>query len=161
MAKRSALPIVLALGSALGLSAATIGDTQAPAELKTERDVQNLCETALSYVVSGDLEQCIAVLRPYATSISREDVDSLENQLKGQATTIKNSYGDPIGYVLISMENLKDTILKGVYVVKYERHLIRWSFIFYKPYSSWILDYFNYDDAIEALFGPKVAAPVR
>ena len=66
-----------------------------------------------------------------------------------------------IGYVLISRENIKDTILKRVYVVKYERHLIRWSFIFYKPYSSWILDYFNYDDAIEALFGPKVATPAR
>ena len=151
----------LILGSTLLLAGATLPDSQTPPALKTERDVQSLCENALSHVVEGDLAQGVATLRPYATSISKEDVDSLENQLLGQEGTIKQSYGDAIGYLLISRENLKDAILKLVYVVKYERHLIRWSFIFYKPYDSWILDYFNYDDDIEALFGPKATAPAK
>ena len=159
MAKQSRLVTVLALGSTMFLTGATFSESQAPPTLRTERDVQNLCENALSHVVNGDLETGIAALRPYATSISKEDVDSLENHLLGQETTIRESYGDAIGYVLITKENVKDTILKTVYVVKYERHLIRWTFIFYKPYDSWILDYFNYDDRIDALFSPAPTIP--
>jgi len=151
----------LILGAAVLLTGATSPDSQAPPALRTEKDVQSLCENALSHIVNGDLAEGVATLRPYATNISKDDVDSLENQLLGQEGTIRQSYGDAIGSVLISRENLKDTILKVVYVVKYERHLIRWSFIFYKPYDSWILDYFNYDDDIEALFGPKAPAPAK
>ena len=145
------------------LAAATLSESQVPPALRTERDVQNLCENVLSQVVNGELEKGIATLRPYAIGISKEDMDSLENQFLGQEGTIRESYGDPIGYVLISKENLKDTILKTVYVVKYERHLIRWTFIFYKPYDSWVLDYFNYDDRIDALFAPvpKIATPAK
>ena len=162
MAKKGLLVPFLMVAASMMLPAATLSGSQAPA-LRTEGDVENLCENALSHIVDGDLEQGIATLRPYAMSISKEDVDSLENQLVSQAATIKDSYGDPIGFVLISKDNLKDTILKAVYVVKYERHLIRWTFIFYKPYDSWILDYFNYDDSIEALFAttPKVPTPAK
>ncbi len=161
MAKRTAVSLFLMLGSCLLLAGATLSDSKTPLTLRTEGDVTNLCENALSHIVDGDPAKGISTLRPYATSISTEDVDSLENQLTGQAETIKKSYGDAIGFVLVSMENLKDTILKAVYVVKYERHLIRWTFIFYKPYDSWILDYFNYDDRIEALFSPKASEPSR
>lgn len=160
-AKRLPVLVALVLGAGGLLTAATAADSQTPPPLRTERDVQNLCENALSLIVEGDVGKGIGTLRPYATGISKDDVDVLESHLEGQAVTIKDSFGDPLGYVLISKENLKDTILKAVYVVKYERHLIRWSFIFYKPYDSWILDYFNYDDSIEALFAPKAPGPAR
>jgi len=160
MAKR--LPLaVLFLGSCLLLPAANKTDSQAAPPLHTEGDITDLCENALSHIVDGDVAKGIAALRPYASSISKSDMDSLENQLLGQADTIKESYGDPIGYVLVSMVDLKDTVLRAVYVVKYERHLIRWTFIFYKPYDSWILDFFNYDDSVEDLFGPRVPAPAK
>jgi hypothetical protein len=155
------LGLILVPGSTPLLSAATLSDPKTPAALRTEADVLNLCENALSNIVNGEMAKGIAMLRPYALSISKEDVDSLENQLVGQAVTIQASYGDAIGFVLISKENLKDTILKAVYVVKYERHLIRWTFIFYKPYDSWILDYFNYDDSIADLFAPRPPAPAK
>jgi hypothetical protein len=161
MAGRAPFLAAALLGVLLLLLAASLSDSQAPAPLHTEKDVQNLCENALSHIVNGDVEEAIAALRPYATNISKDDVDSLENHLLGQESTIRDNYGVPIGYVLISRENLMDTILKAVYVVKYERHLIRWSFIFYKPYDSWILDYFNYDDSIEDLFAPRASAPTR
>ncbi len=153
-------PFLIGLAPALALLAAVaLADSQTLPALHTEKDVQNLCENALSHIVNGDVAQAITTLRPYATSISKDDVDSLESHLLGQASTIRESYGDAIGYVLISKENLKDTLLKEVYIVKYERHLIRWSFIFYKPYDAWILDFFNYDDSVEDLFAPKSQAP--
>lgn len=161
MAKRILFTALLVLGSCLFAAGSTLSDSKTSPALRTERDVRNLCENALSHIVEGDPAQGISMLRPYATGISKEDVDSLENQLLGQAGTIKQSYGEAIGYVLISEEDLSDTILKAVYVVKYERHLIRWTFIFYKPYDSWILDYFNYDDRIEALFSPKASEPSK
>jgi hypothetical protein len=160
MPRRCLLP-VLFLASCLLLPAANKSDTQGAPALRTEGDITDLCENALSHIVDGDIAKGIAALRPYALSISKSDMDSLENQLLGQADTIRESYGDPIGYVLISKANLKDTVLRVVYVVKYERHLIRWTFIFYKPYDSWILDFFNYDDSIEDLFGPRSPAPAK
>lgn len=123
--------------------------------LKSDGDVQALCEEALSYIQAGAFVQGVAILRPYALAISTEDVNSLEKQLEEQAPTVRKNYGDAIGYLFISKENLKDTVLKLVYLMKYEKHIIRWSFIFYKPIDSWVLDYFNYDDSIEALFGPR------
>jgi hypothetical protein len=160
MRKGRLLPALI-LGSALLLTGANRSAPQTPPALRTEGDIQDLCENALSHIVDGDVAQGIAILRPYALSISKSDMDSLEGQLLGQADTIKESYGDPIGYVLISRVNLKDTVLKTVYVVKYERHLIRWTFIFYKPSDSWILDFFNYDDSIEDLFAPRTPAPAK
>ncbi|HVO38067.1 MAG TPA: hypothetical protein VMV03_03465 [Spirochaetia bacterium] len=133
--------------------------SQRAAPLRTDRDIQALCEETLANVVAGDVSRGIGALRPYATGISVEDVDSLETQIRGQAATITKNYGDPLGFMFISGENLRDTVIRLVYIVKYQKHMIRWSFIFYKPVDSWILDYVNYDDSVEALFGPKSPPP--
>jgi hypothetical protein len=133
--------------------------SQRAAPLRSDRDIQTLCEETLANVVAGDVSRGIGALRPYATGISVEDVDSLETQLRAQAATITKNYGDPLGFAFISGENLRDTVMRLVYIVKYQRHMIRWSFIFYKPVDSWILDYVNYDDSVEALFGLKGSPP--
>ncbi len=129
--------------------------------LRSESDVQDLCDRALSNIVNGDISQGIGVLRPYATSISKEDVDALEAQITGQTPTIQKNYGQPLGYLLISKDNLRDTVMRMTYIVKYQKHLIRWNFIFYKPVDSWVLDYFNYDDSIDALFGSRSPSPAN
>lgn len=138
---------------------ALLAFSQRAAPLRTDRDIQALCEETLANIVAGDVSRGVGLLRPYATGISVEDVDSLETQLRGQAATITKNYGDPLGFVFISGESLRDTVMRLVYIVKYQKHMIRWSFIFYKPVDSWILDYVNYDDSVEALFGIKSPPP--
>ena len=39
-----------------------------------------------------------------------------------------------------------------IYVSKYEKHAMRWLFYLYKSKDGWVINTFNFDDQIQALF---------
>jgi hypothetical protein len=72
-----------------------------------------------------------------------------------------DDYGTAFGYLreqpnCICAENFAelagDFILKLVYVVRREKHIIRWQFIYYKAAADWKLDAISFDDDIGGVF---------
>lgn len=72
-----------------------------------------------------------------------EQKDSI-NSLKAQLNNIVKLLGKYQGYELIETKKIKDSYLIQIYLVKFERQPLRYTFVFYKPNTAWQLQNFEY-----------------
>jgi hypothetical protein len=54
--------------------------------------------------------------------------------------------------IKISEKTVGKSLLQIVQIQKFEKHIMRWRFIFYNPGGKWVLSTFNFDDKIQSLF---------
>lgn len=138
------LLIVLILSFSLNVVADDLGFSK-------QEQTRDFCENFLSFMVEEEIERAFDLVEnEWPFSIS--EIQNLESSTIKQLNSVKSRYGEIVGYELIEEEKIKDSFIKYTYVMKYEKHIIRWKFIFYKPESSWILNTFNFDDSINKLF---------
>jgi hypothetical protein len=64
---------------------------------------------------------------------------------------VANRFGNIIGTDFIK-DDIKDYVIRKIYVIRFEKHMIRVLFTFYKNDKSWILNGFKWDDKIDELF---------
>jgi hypothetical protein len=73
--------------------------------------------------------------------------DQLDN-LKNKLDSTRRFIGNYKGKVLITEKDASSDLVLLTYLVKHEKQPIRFSFIFYKPDTEWVLFKFQYDDQI-------------
>ncbi len=64
---------------------------------------------------------------------------------------VKPRFGKTLSYFFFDQKNVKDTFVKLTYVIKYENHVTRWIFIYYRADNMWQLNNFKWDDKIGEL----------
>jgi len=69
--------------------------------------------------------------------------------LKTKLDSLRQSVGNYLGKDLIIQKNASTSMVFYSYLVKNEIQPIRFTFIFYKPQTEWVLYRFKYDDAME------------
>ena len=117
----------------------------------TEEDAKAKVEEFMKLVGVDELDEAFQVLKPYWIFPENEWTE-LQIDTSQQMAMIEPRFGQTIGYDFVRAEVVGDTVLRLIYIQKRERHLLRWRFIFYKPYDRWILNACLWDDEIEALF---------
>jgi hypothetical protein len=75
-------------------------------------------------------------------------VENLISQIQNSV----NIYGKVTGNIYVDSINIGDSLCKASYISKHVNYPLRWSFIFYKSTSSWVLINIEFDDNVEALF---------
>jgi hypothetical protein len=68
------------------------------------------------------------------------------NNLKGKLDSVNLLLGKFTGAVKITEKDVSKDLVLVSYLVKYTKQPIRFTFIFYKPETSWVLYQFLYDD---------------
>ena len=68
--------------------------------------------------------------------------------LSSKLLTTKNLLGDYHGHNSIVTKDLDERIKLYSYILYYEKHPLRFNFIFYSPNVKWKLQHFSYDDQI-------------
>lgn len=61
-------------------------------------------------------------------------------------------FGKTIGFEFIREERAGENLIHIVQICRYEKHMTRWNFYFYRGASGWVLNTFNFDDHIKAVF---------
>lgn len=138
------LIIIFILSFSLNAVAGEIG-------FSNQEETKDFCNRFLTFMVEEDVEKAFDVVED-EWPFSITEIQNLESSTMKQLDSVKGRYGNILGYELIKEELTKDTFLKYTYVMKYEKHIIRWKFIFYKPEDIWVLNSFNFDDSINKLF---------
>ncbi len=145
---KTKLSLILIIVLILSFSHNVVADEMGFAKQEQTRD---FCNSFLASMVEEDIEKAFDMVEnEWPFSIS--EIQSLESSTIKQLDSVKGRYGKILGYELIKEEKIKDSFIKYTYVMKYEKHIIRWKFIFYKPEDRWILNTFNFDDSINKLF---------
>jgi len=117
----------------------------------TKEDVKVKVEEFMELIGVDEVDEAFQILKPYWI-FPENEWTQLQIETSQKMVMVKPRLGQTVGYDFVGAETVGDTVLRLIYIQKLERHLIRWIFIFYKPYDRWILNACRWNDEIEALF---------
>ena len=143
MRNRTLLPLLAALAA---VPAAASGAT-----LATTDETNAICEAAAAKLAAGDSDQAFKLLEPY-WPLPKEELKNLAYQTTSQLAMVAGRFGAPIGSEHVSTKQAGSSFVQHVYIVKYDRHALRFTCRFYRPAKDWIVNSVTWDDQTGSLF---------
>jgi len=119
--------------------------------LNNKAETKQLCEAFMQKVIAGKIEEAINSIEPYFP-LPESELATIKVQAVKQFGLVEPRFGKPLGYEFIKEEIIKETIIKYTFIEKFEKHVVKWTFFFYKPQEKWLLNAFYFDDTIQTLF---------
>ena len=120
-------------------------------DLQSREAAKKVCEVFLQSLAKNDTKRAFNSIKPYISIPDKEFNEVIEEVVRQRDTLVKR-FGNSQSYEFLQEQTLKDILLKYTYIEKYQIHVIRWSFIFYKPQDKWTLNSFYWDENIKELF---------
>ena len=119
-------------------------------------DLKQVCQDGLTQASRGDAKGLSLLWQHTTTSLTSGDEQNTQahNQIE-QLAAFQEQYGTFLGCELAEEKKVTNTLCRYVYLAKYERNVICWSFTLYRPQDEWKILYFNWTDnaaAIDSLF---------
>lgn len=108
------------------------------------------CDLILDTMHTSGVSAAFSHIRKISPLIPSE-LDEVEQTTESQINAFKPRFGDIIGYERVSSRHIGSSVAECVYILKFENHILRWRFYFYKPEDKWFLNSFNWDDRIQDL----------
>ena len=84
------------------------------------------------------------------TTIARAKPQQVTVILK-QTQTMLEIYGRPLGFEMVNQEPFGQSLVRLVYLLKFESAPAEWEFYFYKPHDQWLLTNTQFDDGFSML----------
>jgi len=119
--------------------------------LESKDAAKKLTDQVMVKVAAGDIEGGILLMKPYLI-IPESEFNVMMEQTKLQLPAIQGRFGKVLGAEFIKEKTAGKSLLKIVQIQKFEKHIMRWNFIFYSPDGKWVLNTFNFDDNIRSMF---------
>ncbi len=123
----------------------------ATAPFNSMPEVRRFTDEIMTKVGAGNIEEALEQMRPYVL-ISSAEFDVIIAQTRNQMPALRARFGKNLGSEFIGQDQVGDSLLRLVYIAKFERHVLRWMFYFYKTDKGWMLNTFKFDDNLVALF---------
>ena len=121
------------------------------ARLKDPVAVRHLTDQIMSRVAAGEIEAGLRLAEPYLI-IPDSEFETMVGQAKLQGPMMFQRFGKSVGSEFIREDRAGDSIIRIIQINKFEKHVTRWTFIFYRTPSGWCVNTFFFDDRIQALF---------
>ena len=114
-------------------------------------DTRALADQAMKLVQQEKLVEAYAVVKAFWPAPAVE-IDGLANQTNTQWPMIQQRFGKSTSTEFIEESKVGESFIRYTYLQKFERHAIRWTFVFYKPVSHWLVNSVAWDDGVHELF---------
>ena len=118
---------------------------------RTGDDMAVFCDQVTALVKDEKIDEAFALLDPRWV-IPPDEVSGLKIQMRQQLAMVRERFGAPVSFVLVSREEVKDIAMRYTYVIKYQKHIIRVIYTFYKPGEFYLLNGLKWDDSLGELF---------
>ncbi len=110
-------------------------------------------DQTMAKIGKGDIEEGLRQIKPYM-AIPTAEVDAMLGQVSLQIPAMAQRFGKPMGHEFISEMKAGESLVRLLYVQKFEKHGLRWRFLLYKGGSGWIINTFTFDAQLHDLFLP-------
>jgi hypothetical protein len=121
------------------------------ATFKDTDDARTFFDKVMEVVGKGDIEGGLKQLTPYSV-VPEAEMTVLIQQIGMQLPMIQSRFGKSIGHEFLKIEKVGESVAKFTYLQKFEKHVMAWKFIIYKPNDKWLLNTFDFNDKIKLLF---------
>lgn len=119
--------------------------------LKTENETKSLCDKASSQFGAGHVKESFNTLKQH-WPLPEEEINNLIYKTESQLQMVDSRFGALLGSDYISTQKAGNSFIKYTYVIKYQKHALRYMCIFYKPNDFWVLNAVTWDDETKKLF---------
>ena len=117
-------------------------------DFKSETETRAFSDKVMREVATGNLKGGFDQIVAAYTVVPKVELDGLISQAMLQVPLMEARFGKSIGYEFISESRAGDSVIKYVYLHKFEKHAIVWQFVFYRPNQTWLINSFKYSDSI-------------
>lgn len=121
--------------------------------LKTPAEARVLTDKVMAKVGAGDATGGLQLTKPYLI-IPESEFGVVLEQIKLQEPLLARRFGSSVGWEYLRTDVVGENLMRIMYVHRFERHPMRWTFYFYKGKQGWILNTFKSDDDIRQFFAP-------
>ncbi|NJK95125.1 MAG: hypothetical protein HC905_09610 [Bacteroidales bacterium] len=119
--------------------------------LTSKEDLTKHSEKVVLYLKDSKFEKAFGELQEY-WPLPENELIQLESQTIKQFNMVSDRFGKIIGTDFIKEKTIKDYVVRNIYVIRFEKHMIRILFTYYKNDNGWILNGFKWDDQFDDLF---------
>jgi len=121
-------------------------------KLFTTRDSLNgFCDKVMQTLADGKFSQAIQMFRQKSVMDSSV-INNVDKTLNEQMPNILPYYKKIVGYVLAEEKDLKNTLVRRRYILKFEHYFLIFDFVLYNNGTGWTVSNFYYKDETKELF---------
>lgn len=121
------------------------------ANLESRDAAKKLTDNFMDKIASGNIEGGLLLMKPY-TITPEAEFKVMSEQARLQLPAMQGRLGQVLGTEFIREKMVGKSLLQIIQIQKFEKSILRWSFIFYNPDGRWILNTFGFDDKIQTMF---------
>lgn len=115
-----------------------------------EKAMMKLSESFMGLVSAGKYREAYNSMKAHWLLPSHE-IEQLIYQTEQQLPMISSRYGKSIGYERINTEYIGKSLVKEIYIQKFEKHALAWLLFYYKPDDQWLVNAVAFSDDIYSL----------
>ena len=119
--------------------------------LRSAGEIRSTLRVALVQAQGDHMAEFFAAIKPFWL-ISDDGYASAMAKTTAARVDVQKKLGKSLGMEEIKVELVSDTVMKVVYLEKFQRSCLIWNFFFYKPETEWVLTTFEWDESIRSLF---------
>ena len=124
---------------------------QSQTYLNSEKDLEKHANLVMSYMSELEFTKAFTELEKH-WPLPQNELSQLESQTLKQFNLVGDRFGAVIGFDFVQEKTINDFAIKKTYVVRFEKHLLRVMFTYYKNDQGWMLNSFKWDDSFSELF---------
>jgi hypothetical protein len=111
--------------------------------------LQKICEEALGHIAKGENEQGLSLLREYYSRPLSDVEHSYTVKSFGEYfKSFCEKCGNSLNYELLEEKKVSDSLQKRTYLLKFDRNVMRFVFVFYRAHDSWKILEMHFDDQL-------------
>jgi hypothetical protein len=115
---------------------------------KDKTEVETYCAKFMDNISRYKIEDAIMSMKEYSV-IESADIDKLSEMAIEQFKGVEGKYGKTISFELMEEKQIRNTLMKRSYLLKFEKSCLKFDFVFYNNGKGWALTNFNYAAEIE------------
>jgi len=116
-------------------------------------EIIGVCTKFMGIFKNEKFSEAFDLLKPYSV-IEDYKLDTLAKTAKDQMLSLSSSYGKIISYEELSEKDIKVSLIQLVYLLKFERDFLKFTFILYNNGTGWTVTDFKYNNEVDDLFIP-------
>lgn len=119
--------------------------------LKDTESVKLISKDITTLFKENKISEAFTKIKMY-WPLPANEIDNLETKTIQSMNLVSQRYGHAEEIVKITEQNIKETALREIYLIKYEYNALRLIFTYYKNSKGWIVNGFKWDDSFTEEF---------
>jgi hypothetical protein len=117
----------------------------------TREGVVAYCDKFMQTFGQGKVSEAVLSLKDISV-IPGDKINDLAAEAKKQMIGLGNTYGKMAGIELVSEKKVKEFLFRRLYIMRFDKYYLKFSFTAYKTSTGWAITGFKYNEDIEEFF---------